>query len=99
MSKVLGNDRIHQETMISFIVGAITLLVGILVGFSLGKNSSIIPEETRKQVKKLIDAMPFTKRDIGGVMRPTAHEVANFENPIKKAEEEAMAETFKEIVK
>jgi len=85
--------------MLNFIAGAITLLVGILVGFSLGKNSSIIPEETRKQVKKLIDAMPFTKRDIGGVMRPTAHEVANFENPVKKAEEEAMSETFKEIVK
>jgi len=85
--------------MLNFIAGAITLLVGILVGFSLGKNSSIIPEETRKQVKKLIDAMPFTKRDIGGVMRPTAHEVANFENPVKKAEEEEMSKTFGEIVK
>ena len=85
--------------MISFIVGAITLLVGILVGFSLGKNSSIIPEETRKQVKKLVDAMPFTKHDVGGVMRPTAHEVANFENPIKKAEEDEMNKTFSEIVK
>ena len=85
--------------MLNFITGALILLIGILVGFSLGKYSSVIPEETRKQVKKLIDAMPFTKSDIGGVMRPTAHEVSNFENPIKKAEEEAMSETFREIIK
>lgn len=85
--------------MTEFTLGALVLLVGIWVGFSLGKNSSIIPEETRKQVKRLVDAMPFTKKDIGGVMRPSAHDIANFENPIKKAEEEEMGKTFSEIIK
>jgi hypothetical protein len=83
--------------MIEFLLGAITLLVGVLVGFSLGKGSSIIPEETRKQVRRLIQALPI-KRDIGAVERPSAQQIKRFENPALKAEEEEMNKTFNEIV-
>jgi hypothetical protein len=84
--------------MLNFIAGAITLLLGILVGYSLGKGSSIIPEETRKQVKRLVQALPVD-RGLGGVMRPTAHDIENFNNPVKQAEEAEMAKTFSQIIK
>lgn len=84
--------------MINFIAGAVVTVLSILIGYSLGKGSSIIPEETRKQVKKLIDAMPFTKHDLGAVERPSAQDIKRFDNPLLKEEEEAMSETFREIV-
>jgi hypothetical protein len=83
--------------MLNFIIGAITLLLGILVGYSLGKGSSIIPEETRKQVKRLVQALPID-RGLGAIQRPSAHDIENFNNPIKQAEEEAMSKTFSEII-
>ena len=84
--------------MIDFLFGALIMGCGIYLGFAMGKNSSIIPEETKQQVKRLIEILPI-KRDIGMVPRPTAHEIENFNNPVKQAEEEAMSETFKEIIK
>jgi hypothetical protein len=81
-----------------FIYGAIVLLIGILVGFYLGKGSSLIPEETQKQVKRLIQSLPI-KHDVGAVERPSAKMVEDFNNPIKKAGDEEMSKTFSEIVK
>lgn len=82
-----------------FIYGAITLLIGILVGFYLGKGSSIIPEETRLQVKRLIQSLPTHKNDLGPVERPSAKQVDDFNNPMKKAGDEALSKTFSEIIK
>jgi hypothetical protein len=84
--------------MINYIAGALTSLISLWVGYTIGKGSSIIPEETRKQVKKLIQALPID-RGIGAIPAPTAKQVEEFNNPILKAENEAMSETFKEIVK
>lgn len=84
--------------MINFLIGSLVTLISLWVGYTIGKGSSIIPEETRKQVKKLIQALPID-RGVGAVSVPTAHEVANYENPIKKAEEAEMSKTFSEIVK
>ena len=83
--------------MIDFLFGALTMGCGIYLGYALGKNSSIIPEETKRQVKRLIQALPI-KNDLGAVERPTAHQIENFNNPIQKAEEEEMNKTFSEIV-
>jgi hypothetical protein len=83
--------------MIDFLLGAIVTGCAIYIGFALGKNSSIIPEETKRQVKRLIQALPI-KKDIGMVERPTAHQIENYNNPIQKAEEEEMNKTFSEIV-
>ncbi len=84
--------------MIEFLIGALVSLASLYLGYIMGKNSSIIPEETRKQVKRLVRALPID-RGLGGVSRPTAHEIANYENPIKQAEEEEMSKTLSEIVK
>lgn len=84
--------------MSNFILGSLTMLIGIWIGYTLGKGSSIIPEETQKQVRRLIRSLPI-KNDLGGVERPTAHEIDNFNNPVLKAAEEEMSETFKEIIK
>jgi hypothetical protein len=81
-----------------FLYGAIVLLIGILVGFYLGKGSSLIPEETQKQVKRLIQALPV-KNDLGPVERPSAKMVEDFNNPMKKAGDEALSKTFSEIIK
>lgn len=84
--------------MIDFIIGSLITLVSLWVGYKLGKGSSIIPEETRRQVKQLIRELPI-KNDIGGVMRPTQTELKRFENPLVEEEEEEMNKTFKEIIK
>jgi len=84
--------------MIQFIVGSVVAAVCLWIGYSMGKNSSVIPEETQRQVKNLIRALPI-KRDIGAVPRPTAADIKRFENPVLKAEEEEMSNTFKEIIK
>ena len=84
--------------MIEYIAGALTALVGIYAGYVIGKNSSIIPEKTQKQVRRLIRELPI-QRGLGAVPRPTAHEVKKFNDPKLKAEEEEMSKTFKKIVK
>lgn len=84
--------------MINFLIGSLVTLISLYIGYTIGKGSSIIPEETRKQVKKLIQALPID-RGVGAVMAPNAKQVEEFDNPILKAENEAMSETFKEIVK
>lgn len=84
--------------MIEFLVGSLVTLISLWLGYTIGKGSSIIPEETRKQVSRLIRELPI-KRDIGGVERPTAQDIKRFENPVLRAEEEEMSKTFSEIVK
>ncbi len=84
--------------MSEFLVGALTSLISLWIGYAIGKGSSIIPEETQKQVKRLARALPID-RGIGAVPRPTARDIKRFENPLLKAEEEEMSKTFREIVK
>jgi hypothetical protein len=84
--------------MIEIITGSIISLISLYIGYSLGKGSSIIPEETQKQVKRLIQALPI-KRDIGAVLRPTQQDVERFNNPILQAEELEMSKTLSEIIK
>jgi hypothetical protein len=84
--------------MIDFLIGSLITLVSLWVGYKLGKGSSIIPEETQRQVKRLVQALPI-KNDLGGVMRPTQTELNKFENPLLEEEEEEIGKTFKEIIK
>jgi hypothetical protein len=84
--------------MTEYILGTLSTLLAIWIGYSIGKGSSIIPKETTEQVKRLIRALPID-RGLGAVERPTAHQVEQFNNPVLKEEEEAMSDTFKEIVK
>lgn len=84
--------------MLEIITGSVLSLISLYIGYSLGKGSSIISEETQKQVKRLIQALPI-KRDIGVVPRPTQQDVERFNNPILQAEEEEMSKTFKEVLK
>lgn len=84
--------------MINFITGSLVALISLWLGYSMGKNSSIIPEETTKQVKKLIQALPID-RGLGAVPRPTAADIKKYENPAIQAEEDEMSKTFSEIVK
>jgi hypothetical protein len=84
--------------MINFLIGSLTTLISLYIGYTLGKGSSIIPEATQRQVRQLIRELPI-KRDIGAVERPTAEDVRNYENPLVKDEEDEMSETFKKIIK
>lgn len=83
--------------MINFIIGSTLTLISILIGYYLGKGSSIIPEETRKQVKKLIQALPIDK-GVGAIPRPTAQQLKDWDNPLIQAEKEEMSKTFSKIV-
>jgi hypothetical protein len=83
--------------MIEFIFGALIMGVGIYLGYVMGKGSSIIPEETQKQVKRLIQNLPI-KHDLGAVSAPTAQQVDDWNNPLVQAEKEEMSKTFSEIV-
>lgn len=83
--------------MIEFIFGALIMGVGIYLGYVMGKGSSIIPEETQKQVKRLIQSLPI-KRDLGAISSPTAQQVDDWNNPLVQAEKEIMSKTFSEIV-
>lgn len=83
--------------MIDFIIGSVIAVCSLYIGYTMGKGSSIIPEETQKQVKRLIQSLPI-KRDIGAIERPTARQIDEFNNPLKQAENEEMDKTFKEII-
>lgn len=83
--------------MIEFLFGALIALVSIYLGYVMGKGSSIIPEETQKQVKRLIQSLPI-KNDLGGIERPTATQLKDWDNPLVQEEKDAMSETFRDIV-
>ena len=83
--------------MIEFIFGALIMGVGIYLGYVMGKGSSIIPEETQKQVKRLIQSLPI-KHDLGAVSTPTAQQVDDWNNPLVQEEKEEMNKAFKELV-
>lgn len=84
--------------MIDFLLGSIVSALSIWIGFRLGKGSSIIPEETVKQVKQLVENLPI-KQELGTVERPTAHDLKRFEDPRLAEEEKVMGDTFKQIIK
>lgn len=85
--------------MIDFLLGSIITGIGVYVGFTMGKGSSIIPEETQKQVKRLIQNLPI-KKDVGAVSRPTEQQIENWNNPLIRAEKNEMKDFFdKEIPK
>ena len=88
---------LYETAMIDFITGAITVLVSLYTGYCMGKGSSIIPEETQRQVKRLIQSLPI-KHDLGAVSTPTAQQMDDWNNPLVQAEKEEMDKAFKELV-
>jgi len=83
--------------MFDFLFGALIMGVGIYLGYVMGKGSSIIPEETQKQVKRLIQELPI-KRGVGAVERPSAQQLEDWDNPLVQEEKNEMSKTFSEIV-
>lgn len=84
--------------MIEMLTGSVITLISLWLGYTMGKGSSIIPEETQRQVKRLIQSLPI-KKDIGAVARPTQQDIERYENPTLNDEEIEMSKTFKEVIK
>ncbi len=80
------------------LTGSVITLISLWLGYTMGKGSSIIPEETQRQVKRLIQSLPI-KKDIGAVARPTQQDIERYENPTLNDEEIEMSKTFKEVIK
>lgn len=83
--------------ILEFLFGALVLGCGIYLGWAMGKGSSIIPEETKRQVKRLIQSLPID-RGLGAVERPSAQQLKDWDNPLVQEEKDAMSATFKDIV-
>jgi hypothetical protein len=84
--------------MIENIVTWILAITTFLIGYFIGKDKNPLPQDVIKKVKRIAQAFPF-KRDIGPVEAPSAEDIRKFKNPLVKAEEEAMKDTFSQILK
>jgi len=87
--------------MFNFIGGFIVTIISLLLGFYLGSKSerSGLPEETLAKVKQVFKKIQLKREAVGGVTRPTAQDIERYDNPKLKEEEQAMAETFSQIIK
>lgn len=79
------------------IITFIIVIISILIGYFLGRGTNPFPKETIEKVKKVFENI-IVRSDIGGVERPTARQVEDFNNPLKKAGDNEMSKTFSEIV-
>ncbi len=80
------------------IITFIIVIISILIGYFLGRGNNPFPKETIEKVKKVFENI-VVKSDVGPIERPTARQVEDFDNPLKKAGDQAMSDTLREIVK
>lgn len=77
--------------MIDIIIISLIITVNFVVGFMLGRaarNPQLV-EDIKKEIKRKMNT-----GKVGAVTRPSAQQLANWKNPKKYQEEEAMAETL-----
>ena len=87
--------------IVELLLGAALILIGILVGFSLGQHGKPLPPKVQQQLteifKKKVDLV--NPAGVGAVTRPTQDQIDRWNNPKLAQEEKIMSETFTELNK
>lgn len=80
--------------MIELLIGFAITLISLLIGFQLGKNSRVIPEQTQKKINQIFNRVVTPKSDVGAVSRPTVEQNYYRDNPQIAKEHGIMDETL-----
>lgn len=80
--------------MTELLTGFTITLISLLTGYSLGKNSRIIPEQTQKKINQIFNRVVTPKSDVGAVVRPNAQQNYYRDNPTIAREDELMDDTL-----
>lgn len=80
--------------MIFLIAGFIISLISLLIGYSLGKNNRIIPENTQQKINQIFTRIVEPKTDVGAVERPDIKQNYYRDNPQAKVENDMMDEAL-----
>lgn len=79
--------------MIELLAGFMLTLMSLLIGYKLGKDQTIVTDDTKKQIKQIFRrVVPDT--EIGIIKRPDAQENFYRDNPQAKVEDDLMAKQF-----
>ena len=84
--------------MIDQLITIVATLVVFLTGYYVGKEKSPLTPEIISKVKRIADFIPRNK-GLGAVERPSVIDLDRMSNPLKKGEDEAMAETLRDIIR
>lgn len=77
------------EFLIPFITGFIVTLFALLVGYKLGKDQTIVTDDTKKKIKQIFNRV-VPDSDIGIIQRPDAQQNHYRDNPKAKTEDDVM---------
>ena len=83
--------------MIELFTGSLLSLGSLLIGYSLGKNQRLIPEQTQKRINEIFTRV-VPKSDVGPIERPTVQQNFYRDNPRAAIENEVMAQQFGELM-
>lgn len=75
--------------MVELALGFTVTLISLLIGYQLGKNQRVIPENTQKKINEIFHRV-VPRSDVGPVERPSAQDNYYRDNPKAKIENEVM---------
>lgn len=67
--------------MIELIAGFALTMISLLVGFSLGKNQTVVTQDVKKQIQQIFTRVVPRNDGVGIVERPNAQQVFYRDNP------------------
>lgn len=84
--------------MVELIIGSMLTLISLLIGFSLGKNQTIITQDTKKQISQIFKRV-VPNPEVGPVQRPDALTNYYRDNPQAAQEASEMNRTLETLNK
>lgn len=79
--------------MLELLTGATLSIISLLIGYSLGKNQTVVSNDVRKQIKQIFTRV-VPDREVGPIPRPTQQMNYYRDNPKAAKEDEIMQDEF-----
>lgn len=81
------------EFIVPLVLSFVLTLVAMLVGYSLGKNQTVVPPDMKKQINQIFRKV-VPPDDIGPIERPNAKQNYYRDNPDEADLDDMMTKTF-----
>lgn len=79
--------------MIELITGSLITALSLLIGYKLGKDQTIVTQDTRKQINRIFNKV-VPNDEVGIIERPTQQDNFYRDNPRARIEDEVMTEVL-----
>lgn len=76
--------------MLELIGGSLLTTISLLIGYSLGKNNQVVPNDVKRQINQIFSRV-VPNPEVGPVIRPDAKQNFYRDNPVIAREHEVMA--------